>query len=67
MQDSLPSDHDKSDEPFFIDQIKSSTNELLLVVNDILYISRLEANMEEYKKEPVDFATAFEGVLPEWL
>ena len=54
-------DHDKADEPFFVDQIKSSTNELLLVVNDILYISRLEANMEEYKQEPVDFASAFEG------
>ena len=52
--------HDKSDEPFFIDQIKNSTNELLLVVNDILFISRLEANMEEYKKENVDFAFAFE-------
>ena len=54
-------DHDMADEPFFVDQIKSSTNELLLVVNDILYISRLEANMEEYKQEPVDFASAFEG------
>ena len=54
-------DHDESDEPFFIDQIKTSTNELLLVVNDILYISRLEANMEEYKKDNVDFAFAFEG------
>ena len=55
------SDHDESDEPFFIDQIKNSTNELLVVVNDILYISRLEANMEEYKKDFVDFAFAFEG------
>jgi signal transduction histidine kinase len=55
------SDHDESDEPFFIDQIRNSTNELLLVVNDVLYISRLEANMEEYKKESVDFASAFEG------
>jgi signal transduction histidine kinase len=55
------SDHDESDEPFFMGQIKHSTNELLLLVNDILYISRLEANMEEYKKETVDFATAFEG------
>jgi PAS domain S-box len=55
------SDHDESDEPFFMEQIKHSTDELLLLVNDILYISRLEANMEEYKKETVDFATAFEG------
>ena len=55
------SEHDESDEPFFIEQIKSSTDELLLVVNDILYISRLEANMEDYKKETVDFASAFEA------
>ena len=55
------SDHDEGDEPFFIDQIRNSTSELLLVVNDVLYISRLEANMEEYKKESVDFASAFEG------
>ena len=54
-------DHDANDEPFFMEQIKRSTGELLLLVNDILYISRLEANMEEYKKETVDFATAFEG------
>ena len=53
--------HDESDEPFFMEQIKQSTGELLLLVNDILYISRLEANMEEYKREPVDFALTFAG------
>ena len=56
------SDHEESDEPFFMDQIKQSTGELLLLVNDILYISRLEANMEEYQKETVDFSTRFEGI-----
>ena len=55
-------DHDVSDEPFFMEQIKHSTGELLLLVNDILYISRLEANMEEYTKEPTDFAGAFEAL-----
>ena len=54
-------DHEESDEPFFMEQIKQSTGELLLLVNDILYISRLEANMEEYKKEAIDFASAFES------
>ena len=53
-------DHDEADEPFFVNQIKLSTNELLLLVNDILYISRLEANMEEYKLAEVDFAKEFE-------
>ena len=55
-------EHDPSDEPFFMEQIKLSTNELLLLVNDALYISRLEANMEEYKKETVDFSTRFEEI-----
>ena len=55
------SNHDESDEPFFMKQIKQSTDELLLLVNDILYISRLEANMEEYKRAPADFAQTFEG------
>ena len=55
------SDHVEGDEPFFIEQIRQSTGELLLLVNDILFISRLEANMEEYKREAVDFASAFEG------
>ncbi len=54
-------EHDVNDEPAFIEEIRRSTNELLLVVNDILYISRLEANMEEYKKEDVDFASSFEA------
>lgn len=54
-------EHDKGDEPFFVEQIKQSTNELLQLVNDVLYISRLDANMEEYNKEKVDFAQAFEG------
>ena len=54
--------HEESDEPFFMEQIKNNTSELLLLVNDILYISRLEANMEEYKKEAVDFATKFEEI-----
>ena len=54
------SKHEESDEPIFMEQIKRSTGELLLLVNDILYISRLEANMEDYKKETVDFSTKFE-------
>ena len=54
-------EHDLNDEPFFVEQIKQNTNELLLLVNDILYLSRLDANMEEYKKEPIDFAKAFDG------
>ena len=54
-------EHEESDEPFFVEQIKQNTNELLVLINDILYISRLEAKMEEFKKEDVDFAQVFEG------
>ena len=54
-------EYDESDEHFFVEQIKQSTKELLLLINDILFISRLEANMEEYKKEEVDFTLLFEG------
>ena len=54
-------EHDEKDEPFFMDQIKQSTQELLQLVNDVLYISRLEAHMEEYHKEAVDLAMTFEG------
>ena len=56
------SEHDESDEPFFLSQIKQSANELLLLVNDVLFLSRLDANMEEYKKESVDFALKFEEI-----
>ncbi len=57
----LTGEHDMSDEAFFLTQIKQSTSELLLLLNDVLYVSRLDANMEEYKKEDTDFALAFEG------
>ena len=56
-------EHDASDELFFTEQIKTGTHTLLTLVNDILFISRLDANMEEYKKEDVDFALLFETFL----
>ena len=52
-------DHDETDEPFFIDQIKRSTNKLLLLVNDVLFLSQLDAHMVEFKREPVDFTLLF--------
>ena len=56
------SEHDEADEPLFVEEIKRSTNTLLLLVNDVLFLSRLDANMEEYKQEEVDFALAFESM-----
>ena len=55
-------DHDEADEAFFLEQIKLSTNELLLLVNDILYLSRLESNMEEVKLQQTDMAEVFENI-----
>lgn len=53
--------HDVEDEPVFSDEIKRNTNELLALVNDILYISRLDAKMVEFNYKMTDFATVFEG------
>ena len=54
-------EHDEADEPFFVEQIKQSSNTLLLLINDILFLSRLDANMIEYTKADVDFAQVFES------
>ena len=54
-------DHDESDKPFFTEQIKVSTNSLLALVNDVLFLSQLDANLMEYKREDVDFAAFFES------
>ena len=55
------SPHDVEDEPVFADEIKRNTDELLNLVNDILFISRLDAKMVEFPKAPSDFATLFDG------
>lgn len=53
--------HEIEDEPVFSEEIKHNTNELLALVNDILYISRLDARMVEFNYKETDFATLFEG------
>ena len=55
------SEHDVADEPVFVEEIKRNSNVLLQLVNDILFLSRLDANMLEYKKEGIDFALIFDG------
>ena len=40
-------DHDKEDEASFIEQIKLGTNTMLQLVNDVLYLSQLDANTVE--------------------
>ena len=55
------SPHDVEDEPVFAKEIKRNTDELLTLVNDILFISRLDAKMVEFTKEETDIAALFEG------
>ena len=54
-------DHDVADEAFFVEEIKKGSNMLLLLINDILYLSRLDAKMIEYNKTDTDFAMVFES------
>lgn len=53
--------HDEADEPVFAEEIKHNTGDLLALINDILFISRLDANMVEYNYQECDFANLFDG------
>ncbi len=54
-------EHDEADEPLFVEHIKKSSNSLLELINDILFLSRLDANMIEYNYSDIDFALVFES------
>ena len=56
------SPHDDADEPVFAEEIKRNTGELLQLVNDILFISRLDAKMVEFNYNDCDFALLFDGL-----
>ena len=49
------------DEEVFIQQIKDNSAHLLQLINDILFLSRLDANMIEITPQPTDFAVNFEA------
>ena len=53
--------HDEADEPVFAEEIKRNTGNLLALINDIPFISRLDANMVEFNFQECDFATLFDG------
>ena len=55
------SDHSEEDEPIFAEEIKKNTGVLLALINDILFLSRLDARMIEYNYQECDFAVLFEG------
>jgi signal transduction histidine kinase len=54
-------EHDEADEPVFVEEIKRNSNQLLQLINDILFLSRLDAKMIEFKKQDVDFAILFDA------
>jgi signal transduction histidine kinase len=51
--------HDEADEPAFVEQIKINSNNMLTLVNDVMLLSSLDANMVEYHKNDIDFAQVF--------
>ena len=54
-------DHNPEDEAVFISQIKQGSSTLLKLINDILFLSRLDAKMIEINPKPIDFAAIFEA------
>ena len=51
-------EHSQEDEVVFIQEIKDNSAKLLKLINDILFISRLDAEMIEFKTRPTDFTNA---------
>ena len=54
-------EHSKDEEEMFIQQIKENSTYLLNLINDILFLSRLDAHMVEINPQPTEFAHTFEG------
>jgi signal transduction histidine kinase len=51
-------EHTPDDETVFINEIKSNSAQLLKLINDILFLSRLDADMITINSQPVDFASS---------
>ena len=54
-------EHSAEDEAVFISEIKNNSASLLKLINDILFLSRLDAGMITLSPQPVDFASIFGG------
>ena len=52
-------EHAPEDEQFFINEIKENSAHLLKLINDILFLSRLDAHMIEFKRQSVNLADTF--------
>ena len=53
-------EHSTADESIFIEEIKDNSRSLLKLINSILFLSRLDAQMIEIKTQPTDFAKSFD-------
>ena len=56
------SEHSDKDETLFINEIKENSTKLLALINNILFLSRLDAQMIEFKQQTVDFAASFDAI-----
>lgn len=54
-------EHSAEDEIVFIKEIKDNSAKLLKLINDILFLSRLDADMITMKTHPSDIASTFEA------
>jgi signal transduction histidine kinase len=54
--------HEIKDEPIFISEIRNNSDSLLKLINNILFLSRIDARMIEIKPAPTDFAMIFESM-----
>ncbi len=54
--------HAQEDELLFVNEIRSNSDSLLKLINNILFLSRIDAQMIELKPSPTDFAMTFEGM-----
>ena len=53
-------EHSPEDEELFIQQIFKNSDILLHLINNILFLSRLDAGMIEFNKQPTDFTVLLE-------
>ena len=53
-------EHSPEDEAVFVNEIKQSSTMLLKLINDILFLSRLDAHMIEMTPNPIDIVSVFE-------
>ena len=54
-------DHSSDDERVFIEEIKENSRTLLTLINNILFLSRLDAKMIEIKPKTTDMAKVFDN------